>query len=331
MPAKLLKLAIFAASLGLFVWLLVDADLAAVGENAAAIGWFGATAIVLAFAFGFASDVASWLMMFRSFSVSALWAWRLLLVQLVGEALNVVTPFGSLGGEPFKALLLKRHYDVSLREATASLLLIQTVNSLAMVPFVVVGAYLSFGRGILAPALEKGVAAAAFVIAAFMLAVYAALHLRALATLEQRLGASRWAERLGKGLAAMRDIEEHLFTFVRHTPGRFAISFTLAFCNWAFGAVEMFLIFHFLGHPISIGDAWMVEATVVLVRAATFFVPGHLGVQDGAIALMAQALAGSPDIGLTAPHAPAARHDGSLPDTQGCRPPRGCRPRVPTW
>lgn len=299
MVGKLLKLITLAGGLALFIWLLMDVDLATVGRNIVHIGLPGGLAIVLAFSVGFFADVGSWLLMFRSIAISRLWAWRLLLVQMVGEALNVITPFGSLGGEPFKALLLKRHYDVSYREGTASLLLIQTVNSLAMAPFIITGAVLMLGRGLLPPVAEKAVLIAALWITGFMIVVYAALHLRALVALHQRLGRSRWAESLGRGLQVMKDIEEHLFYFVRHTPVRFAVSYVLAFLNWLFGAVEIYLIFLFLGHPISFADAWTVEAAVVLVRAATFFVPGHLGVQDGAIALMGQALTGSPEIGLT--------------------------------
>ena len=298
MLAKLLKFLTLCGGLALFVWLLANVDLAAVGRELTTVGPFGAAAIVMTFAVGFAADIGSWLLMFRSIQVSRFWAWRLLLVQLVGEALNVVTPFGSFGGEPFKALLLKRHYDVPYRESAASLLLIQTINSLAMVPFVVVGALLTLRRGLLPPALERAALSAALVIMLFMLLVYALLHLRALAALQRRLGQSRWADRLGRGLHALQDIEEHVFLFVRATPGRSLVSLALAFLNWFFGAVEMFLIFRFLGHPISFGDAWMVEATVVLVRSATFFIPGHLGVQDGAIALLGQALGGTPEIGL---------------------------------
>jgi glycosyltransferase 2 family protein len=299
MISRLLKLAMLGGGLGLFAWLLTDVNLGAVAAHVARIGWLGATIIVLAFSAGFAADVMSWLYMFRSIAMSWVWAWRLLLVQLVGEALNVVTPLGSLGGEPFKGLLLKRHYDISYSEGAASLLLVQTVNSLAMVPFVIVGALLSLGRGILSPGLELAVLAAAVTVGIFMLLVYGALHLRLLASLEQKLGQSRWAGKLAKGLAAMREIDEHLFVFVRHTPRRFAASLIFSFLNWLFGAIEMYLIFYFLGHPIGFADAWMVEATVVLVRAATFFIPGHLGVQDGAIALMGQGLAGTPEIGIT--------------------------------
>jgi len=273
-------------------------DIGAVGRELSAVGASGALAIFAAFAVAFAADIGSWLLMFRSFSMSSIWAWRLTLVQLVGEALNVVTPFGSLGGEPFKALLLKRHYDVTFRESTASLLLIQTVNSLAMVPFVLVGAVLTARRDIFPAIAETAIMVAAIVIAAFMLLIYALLHMRALAAVERRLGDSRWGSQLARALLALRDIESHLFHFVRATPGRFATSMGLAFLNWFFGAVEMFLIFMFLGHPITFADAWMVESAVVLVRAGSFFIPAHLGVQDGAIALLGQALGGSPEIGL---------------------------------
>jgi len=295
---KILKLAMLAAGLALFIWLLADVDLTTVGQNVARIGLGGAVVIAIAFAIAFVADVASWMLMFRSITLSRVWAWRLFLVQMVGEALNVVVPVGSLGGEPFKAMLLKRHYDVSYREGTASLLLIQTVNSLAMAPFIIVGAVLMFGRGLLPSAVEKTVLGVALWITSFMVIVYVALHMRALAALQRRLGESRWADRLGRGLVLMQDIEERLFFFVRQTPGRFAWSLFLAFLNWLFGAIEMFLIFFFLGHPITFADAWMIEAAVVLVRSATFFIPGHLGVQDGAISLMGQALTGSPEIGI---------------------------------
>lgn len=298
MLGKLFKGLTLAGGLGLFIWLLADVDLKAVGRELAALGPLGITAILIVFAVGFAADVVSWLLMFRSLAFTWLWTWRLTLVHLVGEALNVVTPFGSLGGEPFKGLLLKRHYDVSYREGAASLLLMQTVNSLAMVPFVLIGAIITVQRDLLPAPVETAVMAAAMVIMVFMLVVYALLHLRALAALERWLGNSRWAGHLGRALVALRDIEEHLFHFVRATPGRSMASLFFSFATWFAGAVEMYLIFLFLGHPISLTDAWMVEGAIVLVRAGTFFIPGHLGVQDGAIALLGQALGGSAELGL---------------------------------
>src|SRR5262245_36314363 len=49
-------------------------------------------------------------------------------VWMVGEAFNTITPLASFGGEPVKAALLKKHDGVDLRDATAALVLAQTIN-----------------------------------------------------------------------------------------------------------------------------------------------------------------------------------------------------------
>ncbi len=220
------------------------------------------------------------------------------MAQLVGEAVNILAPFGSLGGEPVKAMFLKRRYDVGYSESAASIVLAQTINSLAEVPFAIIGVILLMQQDLLPPAIETTIVAATVIITVFMLGVMVVLHLRSLAALEQRLSRSRWGARLAKGLEIVKEIEEHLFHIVRKSPAQFTSAFALSFLVWVFGGIEMYLIFLFLDHPISMGDAWILETVIVLVRSATFFVPGHLGAQDGAITLVAQALTGSPDMGL---------------------------------
>src|SRR5262249_55582272 len=67
------------------------------------------------------------------------WVYALWKLWMVGEAFNTVTPLASFGGEPVKAALLKKHYRVDLREATAALVLAQTINIMALVLFLVAG------------------------------------------------------------------------------------------------------------------------------------------------------------------------------------------------
>lgn len=304
---KVFTVAVLAAGFGFFAWLLVQADLTGVAQLIAQIGWPGALAIVTAFAIGFQADVFSWHLTFREVALSARWTLRLWLVNMVGEALNIVAPFGSLGGEPFKALLLKRHYRVSFADGTASLLLIQTVNSLAQVPFVVIGVLLMVRRGILPPALETITVAACAILVLFMALVLVVLHRRWLSHLPRWLEQTRWGHLLRTALQTARSIEEQLAVFVRQRPMRFAIAVLFAFGNWLAGAIELYLILHFLGVPLGFGDCWVVEAMVVLVRSATFFVPAHIGAQDGAIALLCGLLTGSPQIGLAVALARRAR------------------------
>lgn len=286
------------ASFALFGWLLSQVELAAVARSIGQLGWLGALTIVAVFAFGFQADVFSWHLTFRSIALSARWTLRLWLVNMVGEALNIVAPFGSLGGEPFKALLLNRHYAVSYRDGTASLLLIQTINSLAQIPLVVVGVALMFRRSILSPALETIVSVACVLLVVFMGLVLAALHLRWLSHLLGLLEKGRWGPWLSAALLGLKAVEEQLAVFVRHHPTRFSVALLSAFGNWLCGAIELFLILHYLGRPIAFADCWLIEAVVVLVRSSTFFVPGHIGVQDGAITLMCGLMTGSADVGF---------------------------------
>lgn len=300
------KLVAFAGGAALFAWILHDSDLGAVVAILARLGAVGVAAVLANFSIGFVSDVISWLLMFRSLPATGLWLWRIWLVQMVGEALNVLTPFGSFGGEPFKALLLKRHYGVPYTEGTASLLLIQTVNSLAQVPFLLVAVGLLIHRHLLPPTLERIILAASIVITGFMLLVLVALHSRLLAALHARLERSRWS-RFDRALRALEDVEGRLFFFMRESPRRFAASYVLAFVTWMFGAVEMFILFRFLGYPISFTDAWMIEGIVSIARSVSFFIPAHLGFQDGAIALLGGALTGAPEVGVAIALARRAR------------------------
>lgn len=289
---------VLVASLALFGWLLSQVDLAVVTRLISQLGWLGGLTVVVAFAIGFQADVLSWHLTFRRMAMSARWTVRLWLVNMVGEALNIVAPFGSLGGEPFKAFLLNRHYAISYRDGAASLLLIQTINSLAQIPLVVVGVALMFRRGILPPTLETIVSIACVLLVGFMSLVLAALHLRWLSHLLRLLERGPWRSRLTVVLRALRAIEEQLADFVRRHPARFSIALLFAFGNWLCGAIELFLILHFLGSHLPFAECWLIEAIVVLVRSVTFFVPGHIGVQDGAITLLCGLLAGSADIGL---------------------------------
>ncbi|TAK99251.1 MAG: hypothetical protein EPO08_16855 [Rhodospirillaceae bacterium] len=292
------KFLAFAGGLILLGWIAAETDLTAVAHAVLRVGWTGGAAIIVLFAIGFTADVGAWALMFGDMGASWLWMGRLWLVQMVGEAVNVLLPFGSLGGEPVKAMLLKRHYDVSYREATAYLLLIQAMNTLAEVPFVGLGLVAILRRHILSPTAETVMTVGVVWLGVFTIGIFIALHLRLLASLQQRLKAGRWGERLSQGLVVLGDIEERLYTFIRHRPAKFAGALIFAFLNWAFGAFETFLILRFLGMPVDLSDAWLLETCVVLVRNITFFVPGHLGTQDGVIVLVGGLLTGSPTAGL---------------------------------
>jgi len=72
----------------------------------------------------------------------------------------------------------------------------------------------------------------------------------------------------------------------------------LALVNWLLGVVEIYAIAAFLGHPMTLADAWIVEALVQLVRAGAFVIPAGIGAQEGVFLLVFAAMTGSADLGV---------------------------------
>ena len=84
------------------------------------------------------------------------WLYRAWKVRMVGEVFNSVVPAAGMGGEPVKAVLLKKYYGVGYRQATASLILAKTINTIALVIFLTVGFALMLSSALVPPALPGG-------------------------------------------------------------------------------------------------------------------------------------------------------------------------------
>ena len=64
------------------------------------------------------------------------------------------------------------------------------------------------------------------------------------------------------------------------------------------GATELLVISVLLGYPLSLADAWTIEAVVQLLRQATGFIPGSLGVVEGSMLLLYGIFTGDPPAGV---------------------------------
>ena len=87
-------------------------------------------------------------------------------------------------------------------------------------------------------------------------------------------------------------------SFVVRYPGRCALS-TLAFAlAYAWGAFEAYWICHFIGLPVGVGAAFMIEALSTAVDSILFMVPAKIGTQEGGKAMVFAALGFSAASGL---------------------------------
>ncbi len=258
------------------------------------LGWW-APVIFLPYAFSSAFDAAGWRVTFVQFRPAL---WRLYLARLVGEAMNSITPTAYLGGEPVKAFVLQR-FGVPLTEGATSVILAKTALTVAQIAFVIVGAALFMIRS------DSGIA----MIPTLVVLALAGIGVAALLVLLQRRGLVAFVTRLIRRvmprarLAARLaerapEIDERLRSFYGARPRAAAASVAFHFIGWITGAAEVFAIMMLIGHPVSIGDAIIVEALAQPMRLAGIFIPGTIGVQEAGGMVIFGMLGLPPELGL---------------------------------
>ena len=281
----------------LLAWVLAGIDLEQALASILDMGWQGLAAAFLIYLAAFYVDSLSWHLAILRLPLTPAWSYIVWRIRMVGEAFNTVLPAGGFGGEPIKAVLLKRHHAVSYREGTASIILARTVNLIGLVGFMLVGLILLAGH-------EVGGRYGAFALGGFLFLTFGIAVLfgvqkfRATSWTGTRLGRTRLGERIGAALDHIHDVEDRLHHFYAERPWRFVPAVMLAFFNWVLGAAETFAIMYFLGHPVTPGEAIIIESVNQMVRAVTFFIPANLGTQDSALIVLAGAVTGVPESGV---------------------------------
>lgn len=209
---------------------------------------------------------------------------RLLGARLAGEALNVVTAVGAVGGEAAKAWLVRR--DVTYEESVPSIIVAKTTITMAQALFLLIGlgvAWLTLPlttevlRGMLWLLLIEVVAVGGFF--GFQLSGLVARGGRLLA-LVGVVADSAHAETLDRTL---RD-------YYRTRWRRLALSLGFHLIGWLLGAVEALVMLWALRVNGSLATATVIEALGSGVRFATFLVPASLGPFEAANAALFGAL-----------------------------------------
>ena len=277
--------------LGLVIGLIAWAGYAEVAAVLATAGW-GIVPVGLAFLATVLADTRGWAVLIPAATRPG--TGRLFLWRWISSAINNLLPVAHVGGELARAGLLGRTATGGAR-AGASVLADLTVGLVTLVMFAGAGvALLGLGPGgDLALQAAVGLALFAVLLLAFLAAQAAGLFGR-LARLALRLARGRDWLRLVGG-ADVLDRELKTIYGDRRAVLRCAL---WRFAGWLLGALEVWLIFLVLGHPVTLVEAFTVEAIGQAVRSAGFAIPGALGVQEGGFMALGALLGFGPDVGL---------------------------------
>ena len=260
---------------------------------------FGFLLVLALYFAAFLIDTITWQLTLPSVPLSPVWIYRFFQMRLAGEAFNNITPAAGMGGEPVKAVLLKNHHEIAYRDGVASLILAKTINVLSLIVFLAAGFLLINQSEKLEPVYKfvSGVGLAAFALGVLLFFLIQRFKVTsATGSLVNRGAFARFAQ---DALIKIHSVEDKLVLFYSGQPARFLFALVFAFGNWVLGVAEVYYAMKFLGHPISLADAWIIESVAQLVRAGTFFIPASLGVQEGAFILIGASITGSPTVGFS--------------------------------
>src|SRR5262249_18668795 len=63
-------------------------------------------------------------------------------------------------------------------------------------------------------------------------------------------------------------------------------SIVVHMAGWIFGVAEVLIVFAFIGNPISLAEALVIESLMHAIRGAAFAIPSALGAQEGGLVLL---------------------------------------------
>ena len=296
-PGPWIRLIFAVVGAGLLASVLASIEFGQVIELIGRIGW-GFLLVLVAASLAFTADVASWLAVLPGLPFDFRHGLLLWKVRLVGEMLNTVTPAAGVGGEPAKALILVRSCGLEPRETIASVLVAKTTILLSYIPFLVIGFALMFGTVPLPGNYVATTGAGLAIYTTAIVAFFLVQRYRLASRLGGRLDRFRFGARLEGLLREVRAVDNELERLYVVAPRRLWCSLGLAFLGWVLGAVELFVISAVLGYPMSPMAVWTIEAVVQLLRQASGFIPGSLGVTEGTMMLMYGSLTGEPSVGV---------------------------------
>ena len=202
-------------------------------------------------------------------------------IRWIRESINSLLPVAGVGGDIAAARLANKR-GVPGAQAAASTVVDITVGTGTQLIFVLAGVALLATRSNAdaAPAVARatliGVAVFAVAIAAFVLVQHNSMF-ELFARLAGRVAPEKW-------LAVFAGRASAIDAAVTDTYGRrldLSLAGALRLLGWIAAAGETWLVMYFLGRPLSLTDAFILESLSSGVRAAAFMVPGALGALEG--------------------------------------------------
>jgi uncharacterized protein (TIRG00374 family) len=223
-------------------------------------------------------------------------------INVAAFAINYLTPFASIGGEPYKIVAASQWMGV--QNATASALNFRLVHMQAHALIFLTGVILAF---VWLPRTAIGLPVLglmAVVLIALNLLLFAIHREGIVERLFDIAGRIPLVRRLARKLepkrAAIMEVDRQLIAFHAEHTARYYGSLAAEYAARVLSMLEFFIIARAMGTPVTFGTAFLIGGFSSLVVNLFFFMPFNVGSKEGGLFMIFAALGLSPRLGVAA-------------------------------
>lgn len=286
---RILKTVLLVLGIALLGVLVHRVGTVAILQTLGELTWWQFVVICLPYAAIMAVDTLGWRFAFARDRAPFR---RLYRARVIGEALNIVTAVGSVGGEAAKAWLVRE--DVSYEESVPSVVIAKTTITIAQALFLSLGIVIAWSTLDVSSEILRGML---WLLVIEIVAVVGFFGAQ-VSGLVGRGGRLLKAFGIIKDIDGAQKLDAALRGYYRKEWRRFGLSVAFHMVGWLLGAVEALIMLVALGVDASVATATAIEALGSGVRFATFLVPASLGAFEGANAAAFGALGFGAGAGL---------------------------------
>ncbi|MDA3899122.1 MAG: lysylphosphatidylglycerol synthase transmembrane domain-containing protein [Spirochaetes bacterium] len=208
--------------------------------------------------------------------------YELFRIRLIGESFAQMNPLNLIGGETFKALLLKKWLGIGYSKGAVSILTSRILLILSMFLLAVLGGSVLFMRFDLVQLQVYGYVVLGLVILFYLYFFY---------TLGRGHGLFFFASRLFRPFAEkfpifarlsalLKEIDRDMVELYKNRKAAFYTAFVLSLFHLLIGACEYYVIFLALGVDVSFFTCIVFDLSSTAIRSLGFLVPGQLGFEE---------------------------------------------------
>ncbi len=295
--AKKIRYVFLAVGAALLIFLIHKIGINTIFSNIRALGWW----LVPIFCIGigwYTLYTVAW-RQFLDRLKGSVSLWELFRIKVTGEAVNTLTPMNFLGGDPLRVYLLKKNFATT--EGAASVVVDRTLHSIAILTVILTGiiaAFLKFDK--LPPNVQYGVPLVMLIAIAFM--AFILIHQRKgffslVMTVCRRLHIKRTFSE--KTIERFEKLDAQIVDFYELSHWGFWLALACHIGGRLLGVVEVYAIGRVVSDEFTLFAALMLTALAPIVNAVFAFVPGALGVMEGAYGGVLYLMHINPSIGIT--------------------------------